>query len=426
MNAHHGSTISPVSLGFTGVGKRGADLLALCAEMDDVEIPAICDLQTRRLDATEEVLADAGRAAPTRYDDHEAMLEAEDLDAVVIATSWRHHIPMAIQAMEAGVTPGMDVGPASSVEECWDLVKTAEETGQHCMLLENACYRRNRLAALNMVRDGLFGELVHAQCGYLHDIRPEIHGERPTRMAERDGMGYRTLHFLHRNADVYPTHGIGPVAKYLGINRGNRFRSLTSTASKSRGLEEWAEANLPEDAPTRDRDWAIGDVVTTVIKCANGETIIVNHDCSSPRPRSSRDILQGTGGLWEPAHDEVHVEGRSPHHEWEPFERYRDEYEHPLWEKYLDEGVRSGHGGVDYLVMRSFVQSIAQGVRPPVDVYDAATWMAITPLTEESIARGSDPVTFPDFTDGTWLTHDEIFGLTDDVGPDRLDFTTLL
>jgi len=394
--------------------------------MDDVEIPAVCDVQEWRLDETEQTLLDADRPAPTRYDDHETMLEEEDLDAVVIATSWRTHIPFAISAMEAGVTPAMDVGPASSIQECWDLVRTAERTGMRCMLLENACFSRSRLAVLNMVREGLFGELLHAQSGYIHDIRPEIHGERPTRMAEREGMGYRTLHFLHRNADVYPTHGVGPVAKYMDVNRGNRFLKLTSTATKSRGLDEWAEENLPEDAPTRDRDWAIGDIVTTVIECSNGETIILNHDCSLPRPRSGRGVLQGTKGLYEQDHGGIHVEGRSEHHEWDDFEDYREEYEHSLWQQYQDMGVKGGHGGSDYLTLRSFVESVKQDVRPPVDVYDAAAWMAITPLSEESIANGSEPVSFPDFTNGDWLVDDHIWGLTGDVGGGRLDFDTPL
>lgn len=418
----------PVRLGFTGVGKRGEDLLTACTKMDDVEVPAICDLQEWRLEETTETATDAGWPAPSRYEDHVTMLEAEDLDAVVIATSWRTHIPMAIEAMERGVTPGMDVGPAQSVRECWDLVRTAERTGEHCMLLENACFGDGRLAALEMVREGLFGELVHAQCGYIHDIRPEIHGDRSTRMPERDGMGYRTLHFLHRNADVYPTHGIGPKAKYMNVNRGNRFLKLTATSSKSRGQARFAEMNRPDDAPTQDQHWALGDIVTSVIECANGESIIVNHDCSSPRPRSSRDVLQGTNGLWEPSHGGVHFEDRSPHHEWEDFDDYREEYKHPLWETYEDQGVQVGqHGGTDYLTMRAFVSSVVQGVRPPVDVYDAAAWMAITPLSENSIAKGGAPVTFPDFTNGEWLVEKPIYGLTgDDVREGLLDFGTMV
>ncbi len=416
-----------VRLGFTGVGKRGQSLLARCAEMDDVSIEAICDVQERHLDNVEESLVADGRPAPTRYQDHERMLAGEALDGVIIASSWRLHIPMAIQAMEAGAWAAMEVGPASSVEECWDLVKTSERTGQHCMLLENACFGRDRMAVLNMVRAGLLGELLHAQCGYLHDIRPELHGFRESRMAEREGMGYRTLHFLKRNADVYPTHGIGPIAKYMGVNRGNRFMSLTSTATKARGLERWAQRELDEDAPTAGQDWAIGDIVTSVLRCANGETIIINHDCSSPRPKSGMMMVQGTDGLWNNDQEGIHVEDRSPEHEWEPFEEYRDEFEHAVWAEYQDEGVRRGHGGTDYLVMRSFVQSIAQDVRPPVDVYDAAAWMAISPLSEESIERGSDSVTFPDFTNGRWLTDQPTFGATgDDAGEGVLDFNTLL
>ena len=420
------SSENVVRLGFTGVGSRGQQLMRRCVEMDDVVIPAVCDLQKRHLDTVTELIEESGGDAPATYEDHAMMLEREELDGVIIASSWSLHIPMAIQAMEAGVRPGLEVGPASSIQECWDLVRTAERTGTDCMLLENACFGRDRMAVLNMVRDGLFGELLHAQCGYLHDIRPEIHGERPTRMAERDGMGYRTLHFLHRNADVYPTHGVGPVAKYLDVNRGNRFLSLTATATKSKGLERWAREHRDEDAPTRGLDWAIGDVVTTVIKCSRGESIIIKHDCSSPRPRSYMMTVQGTAGVWEKDSERIYFEGESPHHEWEPFEDYHTKYEHSLWQTYDEQGVKGGHGGTDYLVMRSFVRSIADGVRFPIDVYDTAAWMAISPLSEDSIATGSSPVTFPDFTNGRWLTDREIFGLTDDVPADILDFETLL
>ena len=400
--------------------------------MDDVEIPAVCDVQRRRLDAVEEALTAAGRPAPERYTDYESMLSGTDLDGVIIAASWRYHIPMAIRAMEAGVRPGLDVGPANTVEECWELVRAAEKTGSRCMLLENGCYGRSRLAVSNMVRAGLFGELVHCECGYCHDLRGRLNtisgtSREETALEQSGGRYFRGVQHEKRNGDLYPTHGVGPVAKYLGINHGNRFVSLTSSASKSRGLDDWAERNLAADHPSQDIDWNHGDIVTTVIECADGETLTATHDVSLPRPdNSKRLVVRGTRGAWQDELDAVYVDDRSPEHDWESFERYREEFEHPVWEAYREQGVQDGHGGSDYLTLRSFVESIAQDVRPPIDVYDTAAWMAIAPLSEQSIAHGGEPVSFPDFTNGAWMTDDPVFGLTGDVGEDRLDFETIL
>lgn len=423
---------APVRLAFTGVGARGEALLELCAEMDDVAIPAICDAQEHRLDAAARALADRGRPAPDRYDDHEEMLTDVDLDGVIIATPWRFHIPMAIRSMEAGVRPGLDVGPASTVEECWELVRTAEQTGQHCMLLENTCFDRDRMAVLTMVRAGVFGELVHCECGYCHDLRGRLNtvsgtSREDTALEATGGRYFRGVQHEKRNGDLYPTHGVGPIATYLDVNRGNRFVSVASTASKARGLSDWAEKNLAPDHPSRQIDWAHGDVVTTVLRCANGESVTVVHDVSLPRPdNSKRHVVRGTGAIWQQELEAIYVDGRSPDHEWEPFETYREEFEAPLWEAYRERGVKRGHGGADYLMLRSFVASIVKGVRPPVDVYDAATWMGISPLSEASIAAGGEPLPFPDFTNGDWLDADPIFGVTDDASGDRLDFGTIL
>jgi predicted dehydrogenase len=317
---------------------------------------------------------------------------------------------MAITAMDHGVYPGVEVGPASTVEECRALVDARRETGVPCMLLENACYGRDMMAVLRMVREGLFGELVHCRCGYLHDIRSRLVTGQARSLDVVDGIDFRTLHSLKRNGDVYPTHGIGPVAKYLGVNRGNRFVSLTATASKSAGLPAWAEANLDADHPAHDHEWAIGDVITTTITCANGETVVVTHDCSLPRPKERNLHVQGTRGLWRDDGGQVYVDGRSPDHEWESIEAYRPEYEHPLWERFEEVGVRGGHGGMDYPTLREYVTAVRHGAPPPIDVFDAATWMAIAPLTERSIARGSEPVAVPDFTNGAWMRRRPTFG----------------
>ena len=400
----------PIRLGLTGVGSRGASLLNTLSGMPDIDIPAVCDVQDRRLTAASDILSDAGRPAPGMFHDHETMLAETDLDGVIIATSWRHHIPLAIQAMQAGIPPAMDVGPASSLKECWDLVETHEATDVDCMLLENCCFRRNVLAVLRMVRAGLFGELVHAECGYCHDLRgglvavTESSREDTAEPLEGDRY-YRSIHHEHRNGDLYPTHGLGPMATYLDINRGNRFVSLTSRASKAGGLADWANRHLPADHPSQDIDWSHGDIITTVLTCANGETVSITHDVSLPRPdNSKRYLLRGTRGMWQDELDGIYVDGSSPDHEWESFEPYEAEFEHPLWEAYQERGIEAGHGGSDYLVLRAFIESLATKTRPPIDTYDAATWMAISPLSERSISGGSIPVDVPDFTNGRWMT----------------------
>lgn len=293
------------------------------------------------------------------------------------------------------------------------------------MLLENCCYYRDVMAVLSMVRQGVFGELIHCRCGYGHDLRGHINTGSDTALDRAEGRNYRGVQNEKRNGDLYPTHGVGPMAKCLEINRGNRFVSLTSTASKSRGLADWAEKNLEPDHPSHDVKWSIGDVVTTVLRCANGETLVVTHDVSLPRPYSNMYHVQGTNGLWRRTFESIGGEGletesaiyleeRSPGHEWESFEAYQGEYDHPVWEAYLDEGVKTGHGGLDYLVLRDYVTSVQDDERPPIDVYDAAAWMAITPLSEQSVALGGEPVSVPDFTDGAWMSNDPVFGRAGD------------
>lgn len=419
-----------VRLGFTGVGGRGGHLLDLCLGMDDVAVPAVCDLQEGHRERARADVTDSGRSEPATYERHDRMLEGADLDGVVVAAPWSHHVPMAVAAMEAGVSPALEVGPANSVEECWDLVRTAERTGCQPMLLENCCYYRDVMAVLRMVREGAFGELVHCRCGYGHDLREHIVAGTSRDIDRGDGRGFRGIQNEKRNGDLYPTHGVGPMAKCLGINRGNRFVSLTTTASKARGLADWAATNLEEGHPVREVDWSMGDVVTTTLTCANGETLVVTHDVSLPRPYSNMYHVQGTGGLWKRDGDpfrresapgdrdersgRVHVEGRSPEHGWEPFEDYYDEYEHPRWVEYRAGGTEEGHGGIDYLVLRDYVETLARGDRPPIDVYDAAAWMAISPLSEQSIALGGEAVSVPDFTNGDWLHDAPTFGVVED------------
>ncbi|MBP1992745.1 Gfo/Idh/MocA family protein [Paenibacillus eucommiae] len=388
---------SKVRLGVIGLGDRGRSLLNNLLNMDEVEIMAVCDSYEDRMQMTMELVEAAGRKRPEALRDYKDVLARNDVDGVIISTSWTSHIEIAIEAMKAGKYVGSEVGGAASLEECLELVRTSEATGVPCMLLENCCYGREEMTLLNMVKKGIFGQLVHCQGGYEHDVREAVAKGRENRNGCID-------HYVKRNADTYPTHGLGPVAKYLGINRGNQFMTLTSMASKSQGLKQWIKQNLDKEHPMAEMDIAQGDIITTMIKCANGETILLVHDTTLPRPYSRNGRVQGTSGIWMEDNQSIYIEGKSVNHSWEPFDNYRSEYEHPLWKEFIEKGVQGGHGGMDYLCLRAFVESIQLGIEPPIDVYDMAAWKAVTVLSEQSIALGSHPVSFPDFTKGKW-TH---------------------
>jgi len=391
-------------IGCIGQGGRGRSMMELLLDVPGVIVPAVCDLVEERIDnAIKTVQKKNNNEYEVHgYSDYKVMLETEDLDAVFVATTWITHIPVAIDAMKAGLHVGMEVGGAASIQECFDLVKTSEETGKFCMLMENCCYDRKEMAVFNMVKQGLFGEVIHCEGGYRHDLRDEI-------VLGRENIHGRVWNFMHRDGELYPTHEIGPIAKILDINRGNRFVSLVSMSSKSKGLNEWIKNNKGTDYDLYGTDWACGDITTTLIKCANGETIRINHDCCLPRPYSREFTVQGTKGIFKEAPDDsngtIYLEGISEQpHKWEDFnEKYRAKYEHPLWRDDDTVNFVGGHGGMDYLILAAFAESVQLDAEPPIDVYDTATWMAITALSEQSVALGGSAVAFPDFTNGKWI-----------------------
>lgn len=409
-----------VRLGFIGMGGRGTWLLRLALNRDDVEVNGVCDIKEENANNAARLVTDTGRKKPGIYsgsaESFKQLITRDDLDGIVIATPWLWHTPMAVAAMKAGKYAAVEVPAATTEEECWDLVNTSEETGVPCMILENVCYRRDVMAILNMVRQGLFGELVHCHCGYQHDLRqvkfnpgvefgPGANGE-----AE-----WRTHQSVYRNGDLYPTHGLGPIANYLDINRGNRFVSLTSVATKSRGLHEYIVKTAGEDHPNADIRFKLGDIVTTLIQTAGGETIMISHDTNLPRPYSLGFRVQGTKGLWMKDGDQIYIEGMGEPHQWESSAEYLEKYDHPLWKKYEDQAAGSGHGGMDFFVMHAFIESVKGKVKPPLDVYDAASWSVVSSLSERSIANGGEPQDFPDFTRGTWMVRKPVFGLGDEL-----------
>ncbi len=416
-----------VKMGFIGTGMRGQWMLWLACKYPEVDIPAICDIDDGMIDSALKILKDAGKPVPRVYkrgdEDFQNMVANEDLDGVYIATPWEWHHPMAIAAMKNGINVGTEVPAALTVRDCWDLVNTSEKTGMNCMIMENVCYRRDVMAVLNMVRQDLFGELLHCQGGYQHDLRHVKFndGKNPYGGGVEFGeKGYseakwRTQHSVDRNGDLYPTHGLGPVSTMLDINRGNRMVHLTSTATQGRGLHKYIVDNGDPNHPNSDVEFKCGDIVTTVIKCAKGQTIVLSHDTNNPRPYSLNFRVQGTRGIWMVDNNSIYIEGISPEpHRWESDEDYLEKYDHPLWKRFSDAKntiSHTGHGGMDFFIVRAFIETL-KGADPVIDVYDAVSMSVISPLSEKSIRLGSTAVKIPDFTRGKWEESKPIFGLT--------------
>ena len=413
-----------VKMGFMGTGMRGQWVLMLAAKYPEVDIPAICDIDDGMIESALQILKDAGKPEPHVYkngpEDFLNMVQNETLDGVYIATPWEWHHPMAIAAMKNGMHVGTEVPAALTVDDCWDLVNVSERTGKLCMIMENVCYRRDVMAILNMVQQGMFGELLHCQGGYQHDLRHVKFNDGINPYGGGVEFGekgfseakWRTQHSVDRNGDLYPTHGLGPVSTMLDINRGNRMVHLTSTATQSRGLHKYIVDQGGPDHPNADVDFKCGDIVTTVIKCANGQTIMLSHDTNNPRPYSLNFRVQGTNGIWQKDAQSIYIEGISPEsHRWESEDQYLEKYDHPLWKKFEDQATGSGHGGMDFFILRAFIETL-KGGDPVIDVYDAVSMSVICPLSEKSIRLGSTAVKIPDFTRGKWGKNKPIFGST--------------
>lgn len=417
-----------VKIGLIGTGMRGQNHLDLLLRRDDVDLVAICDVDERMLESAKKMIAKSGKKSPEIFTGNDyawkTMLEKKQLDGVVIATPWEWHKPMIIGALERGVKyVGTEVILGITLQDHWDVVKAAEQYKANVMMLENVCYRRDVMAVLNMVRQGLFGELIHLQGGYQHDLRDVKFndGKQPYGGGVEFGekgfseAHWRTNHSVFRNGDLYPTHGIGPIAHAININRGNRFLSLCSYATKSRGLHEHIVKVGGENHPNAKVNFKLGDIVTTMIGCSNGETIILQHDTNLPRPYSLGFRVQGTKGLWMDVNKSVYIEGQSKQNDvWDDAKSWLDKYDHPLWQRWSKETAGAGHGGMDFFVIHSFVESIKRKTPTPMDVYDAAAWSAITPLSEQSIELGHQTVEFPDFTGGQWMYRKPVFALNDE------------
>ncbi len=395
-----------IKVGICGLGGRGREHMKhVLRFFPYVDVVGLCDVYEDRIERAmqegKEIRPELENALCSQ--DYHDIINIPGLDAVLITSSWQTHLEIAIAAMRAGVRPGLEVGGAYSMEELWRLVYTSEDTGVPCMLLENCCYGREEMALINMVREGIFGELVHLEGGYHHDLREEV-------VYGREKRHYRIHNYMYRNCENYPTHELGPIAQMLNINHGNRMLTLNSVATSSRGLNAFLRENKGPDYDLTYYPFAQGDVVTTIIKCAGGQTITLSLDTNTPKAYSRGLRVQGTKGTYIEDNQSVFIEGinneREIHwrEEWGNMKNFCEQYEHPIWDEFRKSDITAGHGGMDYLVQRAFFESVMNETDPPIDVYDTAAWMCISALSEQSIAMGGAPVAIPDFTNGKWLT----------------------
>ena len=390
-----------VRIGFVGVGGMGMVHVENLLHIPGAEIRAVCDIVESKVAAAQARIVKAGQPKPTGYArgprDFERMCAEEELDLVYTATPWEWHVPVCVAAMRAGKHAATEVPAAYTVDDCWRLVETAERERKHCIMMENCNYGRSEMLVLNMARQGMFGELLHGEAGYLHDLRSIKFS------TEGEGL-WRRAHAMRRNGNLYPTHGLGPIAQCMDINRGDRFDHVVSMSSNARGLQLYAAEHFPAGDPRRDERFKLGDVNVSLIRTANGRTIYLGHNCDSPRPYSRINLLQGTRGIFSGYPDRIHIEGRSKGHAWEDVEAYYAEFEHPLWKSEEIRNETTGHGGMDFLEDRRLIECLRAGQPTDMNVYDAAALSVITPLTERSVASRSRSMDVPDFTRGRWKT----------------------
>lgn len=423
-----------IRVGLIAVGMRGQVHLNELLRRDDVEVVAIAEPDQRMIDRANKIFEKHNKK-PVQYFsngnyDYRNLLKMKNLDAVVISSPWEWHEPQTIESMKAGKIVGLEVCGAITVDECWNYVKTYEETKVPIFMMENVCYRRDIMAVFNMARKGMFGEIVHGQGGYQHDLRNVLFndGKQPYGGGVEFGekgfseAAWRTEHYRKRNGELYPSHGLGPVATMMDVNRGNRITHLSSMASKQAGLTDYIIKTGGKDHPNAKVKFNQGDIVQTMLKCENGETILLTHDTSLQRPYNLGFRVQGTDGIWQDIGSGGFNQGflyfenaMEKNHKWTNSEEYIKKYDHPIWKKYEAQAEGAGHGGMDFFLINDFIECIKNNREFPFDVYDLATWYAVTPLSEKSIAENGSSQEMPDFTKGKYKTRKPIFGFENNI-----------
>ena len=414
------SPSDPLRIGFVGVGARGACLLRILLELQNVEIRALCDIREDRVTRAQRWVTAAGQREPEGYTrsetDFKRLCQQNDIDLVITATPWRWHVPVCVAALEAGKHAATEVPAALTLDECWQLVETTEQSGRHCMMLEQYCYFRKAMAVLNMVRQGVFGELLHLE-GRVQEnwISENWH------LFSSDGtMEWCGEYLAQHNGSLYPTHGFGPMAIWANINRGDRLDHLVSLSSKGLSLGQYASKSFGSDHPLAKRTYDQGDANITLLRSANGVSFTLYFGGLSPQPWSPEHKVQGTLGScigdmsdygseatdWMQA--KVYQQGKHQNGRWGSYWDYVDEYDHPLWKTLGDEAGQyrsmDWSGAYDYLMLHELTTALRTNAAPPMDVYDAATWSALSELSQRSVASRSSVQDVPDFTRGKWRT----------------------
>ena len=434
MKGFAASPIEKPRLGLIGTGQRGSSLLRDLMQIENADVVAVCDTDPVALDDARSLLSEAGRLDKVKtfgendYS-YRKMLEIETLDAVIIATPWEWHAPMSIDAMQAEKHAFVEVPMATTIEDMWQMVEVSEATQRHCMMMENVCYGRTEMMVLNMAQQGLFGEITHGEGAYIHDLRFQM------KEIDRGTGSWRTPYHEKMRGNIYPTHGLGPIAQYMKINRGDRFDYLTSMSSPALGRANFAENNFPEGHQRRSAKYIKGDMNSTLLQTVKGRSILVQYDTTTARPYSRLNLLQGTEGAFagfpdrialefpppeiEAEYRRLHTEalrawedsgreGNSPrpwsYHRWDhDIEKWYALYDHPLWKRAQAEtSGAGGHGGMDLVMLWRMVECLQKGLPVDQDVYDGAAWSSLFPLTHESVINKSKSVDVPDFTRGAW------------------------
>ena len=401
--AHAGTMInvpfekSAPRIGLIGTGGRGTNLLENLLGAD-AKVLALCDIVPEKAQHAQSLVTKAGQNSPQLYTEGEHAFEKlvarDDLDLVIIATPWNWHVDMAVSAMKHGKHAATEVPAATSIEDCWRLVDTSEQTRRHCMMLENCCYGANETTVLRMTHAGLFGDLLYGEGAYVHDLREELFSNKG------EGLWRRDFH-TRFNGNLYPTHGLGPVANYMRINRGDRFDYMVSMSTPQRGLDAFRQANCSDTDPRWAERYVTGDLNTSLIKTAHGLNITLKHDTSNPHPYDRLNVIGGSKGVFVDYPPRIYFDG-SGKEEWGSLDQYK-QYQHPLWVKEGEIAKKlGGHGGMDFIMLYRLLECMREGLCPDMDVYDAATWSSPGPLSVASVANGSAPQKFPDFTRGKW------------------------
>lgn len=387
-----------------GLGQRGLGWVKHILNRSDTELIGVCDVYQDRVDDMVKLAKDHGQEQAIQYavTDYHELLDEKDIEIAIISVSWEMHVETSVDFMKAGIITALEVGGAYSLQDCYRLVEGYERTKTPFFFMENCCYGKRETMVLNMVKKGIFGEIVHCSGSYAHDLREEIASGEEIRH-------YRLRNYRMRNCDNYPTHELGPIARVLNINRGNRMVSLVSKSSKAAGLAHYIKETRPNET---NLSFQQGDIVNTIITCAGGETILLTLDTTLPRSYSRGFTVRGTKGMYFEDNDSIFLHDEHyPKYDfdwkslWGNAENYEEKYLTDIWRQEHNKGHEGvfGHGGMDELMLNDFLQCVEEGKPMPIDVYDAAAWMSISVLSEISIQKGGTPVEIPDFTNGRWL-----------------------